>query len=60
MADGHQRSGFDDSPEMGEGAAALRRHELEAAYEQAYREWADTEEAILWDVASGDGIGFQP
>jgi len=41
---------------MGIGAEALRRRELEAAYEQAYIEWEGTEDADLWDCTSGDGM----
>ncbi|MDR0284855.1 MAG: hypothetical protein LBI33_08190 [Propionibacteriaceae bacterium] len=41
---------------MLEGASALRERELEAAYADAYAEWADTEDASLWDSTSGDGL----
>jgi|GEM_PF-6144134 len=41
---------------MGEGASALRRQELEAAYEQAYLEWDGTADADLWSSTSGDGL----
>lgn len=35
---------------------ALREHELEAQYVEAYREWEDSGEAAVWDVAVADGI----
>jgi len=42
---------------MAEGASSLRDKQLEAAYAAAYAEWADSDDAKLWDTASGDGIG---
>ena len=42
---------------MSEGATALRERELEAAYADAYADWANSEDAALWDSAAGDGIG---
>ena len=42
---------------MAEGAASMREKELEAAYADAYADWAASEDADLWDAASGDGIG---
>jgi len=42
---------------MAEGASSLRRQRLEAAYEDAYSDWAGSEDAALWDSVSGDGIG---
>ena len=41
---------------MVEGAAALRERELEAAYAEAYTEWEGSDDAVAWDVASGDGL----
>jgi Arc/MetJ-type ribon-helix-helix transcriptional regulator len=34
----------------------LRAAELSDAYENAWREWAATGEAGIWEVASGDGV----
>ena len=34
----------------------LRAAELSDAYEYAWREWAATGEAGIWEVASGDGV----
>jgi len=42
---------------MKEGAASLRSRELAAAYEAAFLEWDGSEDAALWDSASGDGLG---
>jgi len=41
---------------MDESVAALRRPELESAYEQAYREWEGTADAAAWEVAIADGL----
>ncbi len=35
----------------------LRASELGAAYEDAWAEWADSEDAELWDAVSSDGLG---
>ena len=42
---------------MSEGEAAMREKELEAAYADAYADPAGSEDAEVWDAASGDGIG---
>jgi len=42
---------------MAEGALALRERELEAAYADAYTDWAGSPDSDLWDSACGDGIG---
>jgi Arc/MetJ-type ribon-helix-helix transcriptional regulator len=34
----------------------LRASELGAAYEDAWAEWADGDDADLWDAASADGL----
>lgn len=34
----------------------LRVAELETAYEVAWEEWHQSEEAELWDAATGDGL----
>jgi Arc/MetJ-type ribon-helix-helix transcriptional regulator len=35
----------------------LRASELGAAYEDAWTEWAESEDEQLWDAAIGDGLG---
>ncbi len=35
----------------------LRASELGAAYEDAWAEWADSEDAELWDAVTTDGLG---
>jgi Arc/MetJ-type ribon-helix-helix transcriptional regulator len=35
----------------------LRSSALGAAYEQAWDEWAASEDAALWDSTSADGLG---
>lgn len=35
----------------------LRASELGAAYENAWAEWADSEDAELWEAVSSDGLG---
>lgn len=34
----------------------LRASELGAAYEDAWSDWADSEDAELWDTATADGL----
>ena len=34
----------------------LRASELGAAYEDAWTEWAESEDAQLWDDATADGV----
>ena len=34
----------------------LRASELGAAYEDAWSEWAGSEDSNLWDAATGDGL----
>ena len=34
----------------------LRAAELGAAYEEAWAEWGHSEDAALWDAATGDGL----
>jgi Arc/MetJ-type ribon-helix-helix transcriptional regulator len=34
----------------------LRAAELTGAYEEAWRDWAATGEAAIWEVATGDGV----
>ncbi len=35
----------------------LRASELGAAYEEAWAEWAGSEDAELWDAVTPDGLG---
>ena len=35
----------------------LRASELDADYEQAWADWADSDEQDLWDATSTDGVG---
>ncbi|MEQ8717759.1 MAG: ribbon-helix-helix domain-containing protein [Acidimicrobiales bacterium] len=35
----------------------LRASELGAAYEDAWTDWADGDDAELWDAATADGLG---
>lgn len=57
-----------DSYAQGQGldsrSAALRRairllraSELGAAYEEAWTDWADGDDAELWDAVTSDGVG---
>ena len=34
----------------------LRASELGAAYEEAWAEWGNSEDAALWDAVTGDGL----
>jgi antitoxin MazE9 len=34
----------------------LRASELGAAYEDAWAEWAESDDGELWDAATGDGL----
>jgi len=34
----------------------LRATELSAAYEKAWQEWTDSDEAEVWESASADGL----
>ena len=34
----------------------LREAELGPAYEEAFREWEESEDAVAWDQTVGDGI----
>ena len=38
----------------------LRHPDLEADYATAWAEWAESDEADLWDRAAGDGLGGSP
>jgi Arc/MetJ-type ribon-helix-helix transcriptional regulator len=34
----------------------LRQSHLESAYAQAFEEWADGEDGVLWEKAAADGL----
>ena len=36
---------------------SLRASELEAEYAEAFQEWDEGEDALLWDAVAGDGLG---
>lgn len=40
-----------------DAVALLRESELGAEYVEAWKEWADTDDAELWDSTSADGLG---
>ena len=40
-----------------QGLALLRDADLEDAYAEAWRDWAGSTDADLWDTASADGLG---
>ena len=44
------------SAALNQGIALLRARELEPAYAQAYREWAGSEDAALWEDVVDDGL----
>ncbi len=35
----------------------LRASELGSAYEDAWIDWADSDDSELWETAAGDGLG---
>ena len=54
---------YASSEGLGSRSAALRKairllraSELGPAYEEAFAEWAGTEDAALWDTTVGDGL----
>ncbi len=40
-----------------EAVHLLRSFELGEAYAEAWAEWSESDDAALWDQASGDGLG---
>ncbi len=53
-----QTQGLDSrSAALQKAVRLLRASELGAAYEDAWAEWAQSEDAELWDAASADGLG---
>lgn len=50
--------GFDSrSAVLHKAVRLLRAAELGGDYEEAWREWANVDEAKLWDVVCSDGLG---
>ncbi len=50
--------GFDSrSAVLHKAVRLLRAAELGGDYEDAWREWANADEAKLWDVVCSDGLG---
>lgn len=41
---------------MDEDAQVARQHGLETAYTEAFTQWADSEDAAIWNSASNDGL----
>lgn len=53
-----QTQGLDSrSAAVQKAVRLLRASELGAAYEDAWTEWAEDEDAELWDAAAADGLG---
>jgi Arc/MetJ-type ribon-helix-helix transcriptional regulator len=53
-----QTQGLDSrSAAVQKAVRLLRASELGAAYEDAWTEWAEDEDAELWDAAVADGLG---
>jgi antitoxin ParD1/3/4 len=44
------------SAAVGQAVQALRESELRGAYEQAFAEWEDSEDAALWERTVADGV----
>lgn len=44
------------SAAVGEAIRALREADLAAAYERAFSEWEEDEDAALWDRTAADGL----
>ena len=38
----------------------LKASELGSAYEDAWRDWLDSDDAVVWDSAAGDGLADAP
>jgi Arc/MetJ-type ribon-helix-helix transcriptional regulator len=38
----------------------LREHRLSLAYDEAFAEWEGSEDALLWDSVTGDGLEHEP
>ncbi len=52
-----QTQGLDSrSAALQKAVRLLRASELGAAYEDAWTDWADSEEAELWEAATADGL----
>lgn len=52
-----QTQGLDSrSAALQKAVRLLRASELGAAYEDAWSDWVDSEDAELWDTATADGL----
>lgn len=52
-----QTQGLDSrSAALQKAVRLLRASELGAAYEDAWTDWADSEDAELWEAATADGL----
>ena len=52
-----QTQGLDSrSAALQKAVRLLRASELGAAYEDAWTDWAESEDADLWDTATADGL----
>ena len=52
-----QNQGLDSrSAALQKAVRLLRASELGAAYEDAWAEWAESEDAALWEPATADGL----
>ena len=52
-----KKEGYDSrSAVLHKAVRLLRASQLGAAYEDAWREWADTGEQTLWESTSADGL----
>jgi len=52
-----QTQGLDSrSAAVQKAVRLLRASELGAAYEDAWTDWADSEDAELWEAATADGL----
>jgi Arc/MetJ-type ribon-helix-helix transcriptional regulator len=52
-----KKEGYDSrSAVLHKAVRLLRASQLGAAYEDAWREWADTGEETLWESTSADGL----
>ena len=52
-----QNQGLDSrSAALQKAVRLLRASELGAAYEDAWTEWAESEDAALWEPATADGL----
>jgi Arc/MetJ-type ribon-helix-helix transcriptional regulator len=51
------REGYDSrSAVLQRAVRLLRGLELGAAYEDAFREWDESDDAVVWDTTASDGL----